>query len=226
MLHKFADESSLFLAAAEYFTRIANESIRARGRFVVALSGGSTPQKLFHHLSKQPFSLAADQSKFFIFFSDERLVSLSSKDSNAGNAIRNWLADSDVPREQIFIADTSLTPELAATAYENEIRTVLNDDPVFDLIMLGMGADGHTASLFPGSPVTQAQRAMVAPVTSVAIPRLTFTPPLINAAHHRMFLIAGKDKSGTLKQVHDPAADPAQYPAALFADNADWFVCV
>jgi len=211
--------SELHRTGADEFTRCAREAISARGLFAVALAGGSTP--------KGAYSLiAADQKdpakrlpwdKIHIFFSDERNVPPDDKESNYRMANESLLSKVPVPQQNVHRIPAELDANAAASQYEAELRNFFkpkpHDWPRFDLIMLGMGPDGHTASLFPGSAaLNENSRLVVANwVEKFRTFRITFTFPVINHAAEVMFLVAGEDKAPVLKEVLHGKEDV--YPA-------------
>lgn len=207
-----ADLSALSRAAADEFTQSARDAIAARGRFVVALSGGSTPQGA-HSL------IAADQNdpakrlpweKVHIFFGDERHVPPTDPQSNYRSANETLLSKIPIPPQNVHRIHAELDAVLAANQYEQELRNFFQipagDWPRFDLIMLGLGPDGHTASLFPQTAALQENSRWVVAnwVEKFNSYRITFTFPIINNAKQVMFLVAGGDKAEILKKVLQP----------------------
>jgi 6-phosphogluconolactonase len=206
----------LFEAAASEFTAQASAAIRARGRFTVALSGGSTPKRLYGLLATKP-NIPWD--KIYFFWGDERHVPPDHPESNYRMVYEALLSKVPVPPENIFRIHTEdKDAAAAALQYEQTLKDFFHlspgEFPRFDLILLGMGPDGHTASLFPGSPaLSERQRLVVAnPVEKFHTDRLTFTFPVLNAAATVMFLASGPDKAPMLHEVlENRAADlPSQ----------------
>jgi 6-phosphogluconolactonase len=197
--------------AAQRFVAIAAEAIATRGRFVVALAGGSTPRGLYARLAAEPFRSRVNWLKSWIFLGDERCVPATDRESNYLMAYETLLAHVPVPSGQIFrIRGEDPDAALAAAEYEGKLRLVFEPAPVrFDLILLGMGVDGHTASLFPGSPVLDENEKLAAAVDvrAAAVPRrITLTLPVLNAARHVLFLVAGSEKArGVAAAVRNPA---------------------
>lgn len=223
-LRVFPDPDTLAVAGAELFCELGGEAIGQRGRFAVALAGGSTPRAMFQLLAVEPHRSAIDWSTLQVFWSDERAVPPDDAQSNYRMAREALLERVPVPPGQIhrMPADTaSLTA--AAAEYAAEIQDVLGngpaDAPWFDLIMLGMGDDGHTASLFPETEALDAHDRIVAPnyVPKLDAHRMTFTPKLINAAANVLFLIAGTGKAGALQAVLEGPRQPRRYPSQLVA---------
>lgn len=195
----------LFEAAAAEFTAQASAAIRARGRFTVALSGGSTPKRLYALLATKP-NIPWD--KIYFFWGDERHVPPDHPESNYRMVYEALLSKVPVPPENIFRVHTEERDAAgAALQYEQTLKDFFQlspgEFPRFDLILLGMGPDGHTASLFPGSPaLNERQRLVVAnPVEKFHTDRLTFTFPVLNAAATVMFLASGPDKAPMLHEV-------------------------
>ena len=198
-LQIYDDSESLARAAAERFLSLARMAVALRGKFLVALAGGSTPERLYTLLASPEYASRVPWGCTFLFWGDERLVPLSDPDSNFGLVQRTLLSGVSVPKEQVFPVPTELsTPEESADAYEQTLRRVLGNTPVFDLVLLGLGDDGHTASLFPGLPaLTETERLVVATPPGVLPPphpRVTLTFPAINAARQVLFLVSGQKK--------------------------------
>jgi 6-phosphogluconolactonase len=211
--------ADLFHAAAEEFVRTGKAAIAARGRFTVALSGGSTPKSLYSLLAAQHG--AFDWNHTFLFFGDERHVPPDHPDSNYGMVNEALLTKIFIPAENIFRIKAE-KPDAAAAAleYENELRHFFalksGEFPGFDLILLGMGPDGHTASLFPGSEGLKEQSRLVIAnwVEKFNTHRITFTFPVLNHAAQVMFLASGRDKAEMVQQVLEGKGIPP-YPSKL-----------
>jgi len=204
-----SDLAELHRAGADEFIRCAREAISARGRFVVSLAGGSTPKGAYALTAgdqKDP-AKRLPWDKIHLFFSDERNVPPDDKESNYRMANESLLSKVPVPTENVHRIPAELDPSTAATQYEAELRNFFKpkpgDWPRFDLFMLGMGPDGHTASLFPGSTaLNENSRWVVANwVEKFKTYRITFTFPVINHAAQVMFFVAGEDKAPVLKEV-------------------------
>jgi 6-phosphogluconolactonase len=217
----FEDLDSLSAAAAELIGEASSAAIAERGRFVVALAGGSTPRRLYVLLAEQPWRDQLDWARWHVFLGDERMAPLDDPQSNFRMAHDALLAHVPIPAAQIHRPRTNLG-DVVATAldYDERIRAFFGDGPEpprFDLVLLGMGSDGHTASLFPGKPaLAEAERLVVASPPGVlppAIDRITFTFPLLNAARTVCFLVAGADKAPALQAMR-VAAIPERPPAA------------
>lgn len=200
--------------AARRFVAAACQSVADHGEFRVALSGGSTPRALFAALASDPFRDQAPWDRMQIFFSDERFVLPDSDQSNYHSAQEGLLSRVPVPERRIHrVATVDIRPEQSAELYEEGIRRVFHVDrvtvPAFDLILLGMGPDGHTASLFPDTPALRVHDRLVVPnfVPRLDAWRITFTYPLLNAAHLVTFLVQGEDKHKALTAVLSGRSD-------------------
>lgn len=193
-------------SAAELFAEIADHAILQRGSFQVALSGGSTPKLLYRVLAGDEYRGRIDWADVHVYFSDERFVPPDSDESNFHTASLGLLSKVPIPESHIHLVPTTdVEPAEAADIYERTIRDGVpgEDMPKFDLIFLGMGPDGHTASLFPETEALRVQDRFVVPnfVPKLNSWRITFTYPLINAAHTVAFLVAGDDKSGPVRDI-------------------------
>ncbi len=204
------DAAALAEAAADLFARLAAEAIAARGRFNVALSGGSTPRVLHARLSAPDAKRAArlDWTRVHVFWGDERCVPPDHPDSNYRMARETLLDRVPLPAANVHRIHGELPPERAAAEYERALRAYFGDGslPRFDLILLGLGEDGHTASLFPGSAALgEAARWAVAVPHSdpppPPLPRVSLTLPVLNAAAQVVFLVSGAGKAQRLAQV-------------------------
>lgn len=223
----------LFAAAAEEVLRDAEEAVRERGRFTIALSGGSTPKSLFHLLATNARA-ALPWDRMYFFWGDERHVPPTDPDSNYRMADETMLSKVPVPAGNVFrVAAENPDASAAAEAYEQTLRKFfqLQPDgvPRFDLILLGMGPDGHTASLFPGTAALQEKSRLVVAnwVDKLKTHRLSLTLPVLNAARCVSFLVSGTDKAAMLKTVLEENVPGEQYPAKLVAPSDGrliWFL--
>lgn len=201
--------------AAKFIADTLSTTIRERGRVTIALSGGSTPKPVFAALVNE-YRLTVDWSKVLFFWSDERYVPGESADSNQPMAYESLLTPLGIDPAQIYPVPTdSDSPDKAARIYADTIRVVLGEDPAFDLVLLGMGDDGHTASLFPNTAALNADdRALVVAnhVPQVKnTERITFTFGLINAARVVLFLVSGAGKAEIVEKVL--ISEPGMYPS-------------
>lgn len=233
------DTAALYRAGAEAFAAAAAEAMAARGRFAVALSGGSTPKGLFALLAGDAALRATvPWERLHIFWGDERPVGPDHADSNYRMAREALLAHVPIPAAQIHrIRGEAPDPAQAAAEYEATLREALGTvadgsadaPPVFDLVLLGMGPDGHTASLFPGTTALAETRRLVVSnwVGKLDSERITLTAPALNAARHVLFLVGGDDKAPALKSVLEGPFEPQQLPAQLIhpeAGTLTWLV--
>lgn len=212
--HILKNGEALARAATNHFIALANEAINERGRFSVALSGGSTPKRM-HALLASEFKNEVDWSKVYIFFGDERFLAPYDADSNYYMADETLLSKVDIPAENVFPFITlEVTPEESAEIYEGELKRFFESElPQLDLIFLGMGEDGHTASLFPDNDVTlNPPDGLVAAVHNSPKPppdRMTLTLNTLNAAKNVIFLVGGEGKRDALKRIENGEALPA-----------------
>jgi len=215
------DEQQVTAAAAELFKSIVNQAVEQRGICRVALAGGTTPHALYQDLARRAISQDVPWSKVEIFMGDERDVPLDHVESNYNMVQRTLLDHLPVQPTRIhpMRADADDLPA-AAEEYECIIRGAFacapDEIPRFDLILLGMGSDGHTASLFPGSEALEERRRLV---VACKIPvlgrwRMTFTYPLINAAHNVILLVTGRDKAEAVEGLMSREGDESDIPAA------------
>lgn len=221
----FADLDALSRAAADDFTALVSSTDRT---FHVALSGGSTPKKLFDELVRRGRA-ALPWERIELWWGDERCVPPDHPDSNYGMTKQHLIDPLELDPAKIHRLEGERPPIQAAADYERALVAALGAPPVFDLVWLGMGPDGHTASLFPHSAGVRDKTSYVianavdSPLTKGPTTRLTITLPVIDAAHHVRFLVGGADKAETLAQV---ARGPSElYPSSLVtAADLVWFV--
>jgi 6-phosphogluconolactonase len=230
MIKVFSNIGELNDFAAEKFVEIVNEAIAKRGQFTVALAGGSTPKSLYQLLTGEKFKDIIDWHKAFFFFGDERNVLPDNDESNFRMANENLFQPLKIKGENIFRWQTELEKtEIIAEKYETAIKVFFklaeNDLPKFDLILLGMGVDGHTASLFPFTEAVKtrngsdglnsnSQKIAVANyVEKLQTTRLTLTFPAINNAANIIFLVAGEDKAEALREVLEGKFEPEKFPS-------------
>jgi len=221
-------------AAADTFEELAKSKAREGKVFTVALSGGSTPVRLFELLASEPYRSQMPWKSIHFFWGDERAVPPDASESNFGTANATLLSKVDVPDENIHRIKGELDDSVvAATEYEAELLRFFGlqqgEVPRFDLVFLGMGPDGHTASLFPGTQaLSEIHRLVVAPwVDRLQAHRITLTLPVLNKAAHALFLVTGQDKAEVLRTVLHGDPDKPHYPAQLIRpENGDltWLV--
>lgn len=217
-------------AAAAFILDVAQEAIAASGRFSIALSGGQTPAGLYKVLATSPYKTALPWKNIFIFWGDERCVPLDDERNNAYQAKNILLDEIEIPAANIHRIQTNLEPEQAAITYEKEIKLFFNGaQQKFDLILLGLGENGHTASIFPGTDSINEKLEGVRAVyvTEEKKYRVSMTAPLINKAHHILFLVTGISKAAVMKNVLTGAYQPAILPAQLIqpiTGKLNWFI--
>ncbi len=208
-------------ALADLFVRCGQEAIETRGRFAVSLSGGTTPKAAYEKLATPAYASALDWSKVQIFFGDERCVRPDSPQSNYKMANEAFLMAVGIPSSNVHRVRGEDDPVDAASAYRTEIVNVLGEEPRFDLVMLGMGPDGHTASLFPGNDPLEADDMLARAVyaSSQKQWRVTLTPRVLNNARTIAFAAEGVGKAAVLKAVREGAYDPTKLPSQIIAPN-------
>ncbi|MFD0752250.1 6-phosphogluconolactonase [Mucilaginibacter calamicampi] len=229
-LNIFQTPDEVVYALAEHFVQVANESIAAGGRFSVALSGGSSPKKVYELLASTSFADRVDWTKTYFFFGDERNVPQDDADSNYLMAKKALFAPLMIEGDNIFAVDTSLTPNEAAQKYAEQIAEFFNDEEMsFDLVLLGLGDDTHTASLFPHTEalndVTPSVKANYLPEKDIY--RITFNAPLINEAKNIAFLVYGESKAPAVYNALEADEDIETYPAQLIdaiIGEVQWFL--
>jgi len=227
LIYKTQDE--LFKDLISYITTIAAKAIRENGRFNFVLTGGNSPKALYELLATR-YKDQIDWTKVYFFFGDERNVMPDHESYNGLMAKKALLDPLHIPAEQIFYVDTTRAPEKAAIEYTKAIQKHFEGaDPIFDLILLGMGDDAHTASLFPGTAILKSREAEVDSVyvDKLSTYRISFTAPLINKASNIAFLVFGTGKAAAAKQVLEGAKNTSLYPAQLIDPidgNVTWFL--
>jgi len=219
-LNVLKSPEDVILNLAHLFVTDAEQAIANTGRFTVALSGGSSPKKLYELLASDDFKNKVDWANVYFFFGDERYVPHTDKDSNY-LMVKTALFDPlKIDSGNIFAVDTSKSPEGAAEAYTESINQFFGSElPAFDLILLGLGDNSHTASLFPHTPVLHDETVSVQSVyvEEVQATRITFTAPLINEGHHIVFLVYGAGKAEAVHHILEDSRNIENYPAQLIA---------
>jgi 6-phosphogluconolactonase len=218
--HLFGDQQALVEAAADRIASAAAEAITARDRFPFVLSGGSTPQPLYARLIQPPYRDGIPWSKTFFFWGDERCVPPDQTDSNYGQAWQALLEPLAIDASQIVRMRGELPPGEAARRYARELELLSNTGrpwPRFDLVLLGMGDDGHIASLFSG-PISPEERkcpvvAVTASYAGRPADRVTLTPRVFNDAREVVFLVKGASKAAAVAAALNPTASPETWPA-------------
>jgi 6-phosphogluconolactonase len=218
----FANPEALTQAAAAEFVRQANQAIQTRGRCAIALSGGSTPKSLYALLATQPWRDQLPWNQVYLFWGDERHVPPSDISSNFRMTQEQLLAQVPIPPENVHrIKAENPDPNVAAAEYEQDLEQFFQfgeqQFPRFDLVLLGMGANGHTASLFPGTAAVHEKSRLVVAlwVDEMSTDRITLTPPVINNAREIIFFVTGTEKAETLKAVLEGPYQPDRLPAQI-----------
>jgi len=229
-----SDPETLAHRSLELFIADAQKAIKARGAFYIAISGGHTPRRFFELLGQAPKAKALPWDRIQLFWVDERIVQPDSQWSNYKLAVDTFLSKVAIPQENIHRIPTEHSDFEAAThIYEETIRNAFgvrkNQIPEFDLIVLGMGAEGHTGSLFPNSYASFDKKdlACVVYVLDEKLNRITLTHPVLRAASHLAVLVSGREKAGILKKVLTSEPDEVRYPIhALWPilDKVTWLV--
>lgn len=223
MIRVYPDLESLSQAAATLLVEQASRAVAVRGRFSVALSGGATPRRTYELLAAPPFKDQAPWHRMHIFWGDERCVPLDDPRSNARMAKDAWLDHVPIPESQIHFLNCAQAPAEAARQYETLLQQFFaGRPPRLDLVLLGLGDNGHTASLFPGTPVLKESERWVAEVyvAEQDLYRVTLTAPFINQAGLVAFLVAGEAKAGVLREVIHGPRNPEHLPAQLIQPEA------
>jgi 6-phosphogluconolactonase len=226
------DLVSLSRAVLEETFPIIQEAVSKRGRFAIALSGGHTPGKMYSLWAQtEQYRNKTPWDRVHLFWGDERFVPADDPRSNYHMARETLISQVPIPAENVHPMPTNLpSPEECARAYETELLKFFGSEPpAFDVQLLGIGDEGHTASLFPGSPALGEKVRWVAAVRVAAEPpqRITLTPVVLNQGRNTFFLVAGEGKRAILSAIRDePASQPSQYPAARIhpAREPVWFL--
>lgn len=211
------DAHALARTLAQRFVDLGRTAIAQRGSFHVALSGGSTPRAAYELLGIDPLRGELSWRDVVVYFGDERCVPPDDDASNYRMARRAFLDTVGIPPANVHRIRGEIDPREAASEYASELRADLGNAPKFDLVLLGLGLDGHTASLFPGTPPETDAGALVRAVyaQSQAMWRVTMTPAVINAARTVVFAVDGGDKASILAAVYDGPVDTRTYPAQV-----------
>jgi 6-phosphogluconolactonase len=234
IIRTFSDVQTLSKAAAAEFVRCSGEAVAARGRFTVALSGGSTPKRLYQILASEPFRAQVDWGRIEFFWGDERCVPPDHADSNYRMAREAMLDHLPIPAEHIHRIEAEREDlDAAARDYEAVIARVFGvraggEPPNFDLALMGMGTNAHTASLFPHTKALDETSRWVVPnrVREINADRMTLTRPIFNRAREVLFVVAGADKAQPLAEVLAGPGDPKRLPSQSIQPDGQllWFV--
>jgi 6-phosphogluconolactonase len=215
----FPNIDALSRAALEQLLSDLREGMQQRGRGAIALSGGHTPEKMYAlWAATEKYRNETDWNRVHLFWGDERYVPQDDPLSNYRMTSEALLAHVPIPAANVHAAPTNLpTPEKAAEVYDQDLRKFFGSAaPAFDVTLLGLGPEGHTASLFPDSAALEEKSRWVVPVQVVAVPpnRLTFTLPVLNSSRNTYFLVAGENKRPILSALRaEPETRPSAYPA-------------
>lgn len=231
-LHILNDINELSKNVADFIVENIQEVLKKKDRFAIALSGGSTPEKLHHLLASETYKNKIDWSRLHVFWGDERFVPFNDSRNNAKMVFDTLLNFVPVPKEQIHIMQTeNISPEKSAEAYEKILDQYFLKSPnTFDLIILGMGDDAHTLSLFPGKTEVifeEKRQAVSLWLESQNMYRITLTHPIANKASVIVFLASGNKKAKALAHVLNGNYDPALYPSQIINPvngELHWFV--
>lgn len=230
-IHIFENAEAVAQAAAQHIIELARLCIAKKGRFSLALAGGSTPKRIYEMLATDTFATQVNWSKVHIFFGDERTVAPDHADSNFRMANEALLSHVELPAQNVHRINGVGDAAANASLYESELKEFFGDVefPRFDLIMLGMGDDGHTASLFPHSAaLNETQKWVTANwVEKFETFRITLTAPVINHAAHIMFIVTGAGKTDRLPEVLRGERDTERLPSQLIQPvngTLDWYV--
>jgi 6-phosphogluconolactonase len=228
-LHVFSDAQALARALADLFIDVGNTAMANRGNFRVALAGGETPRAAYELLAQEPRRDQISWSDVFVYFGDERCVPPTDEQSNYLMAYKAFLSSVPIPPANVHRMVGEIEPGHAANEYASVIRDDLKDPPRLDLVMLGIGPDGHTASLFPGTPPDKDDHALIRAVYSEerAQWRITMTPRLINLARTIVFGVEGAGKAEILASVLEGPRDTTRYPAQVVQPSSGrllWYV--
>jgi len=215
------DLEAISYKAAEIFLNLSQSSLPSKERLAVALSGGSTPRRFYRLLGSDPYRNQVEWHRIHFFWVDERCVPKEYEESNFKTVYDPLLSRVPVPEENIHRIRGEEGPEEAAREYDDAIKAFFGgtEIPVFDLIILGMGEDGHTASLFPGSEALREKKRLAVPVYKGGqeIHRVTLTFPVLNNASQVLFLVSGRSKSKVLAEIFEGGDNRNRYPAGLVA---------
>jgi 6-phosphogluconolactonase len=216
----YKDIDSLSLAAADNFSQAADQAKQERKRLLVALSGGSTPKRLFQILSRPPYAQRLLWEQIHFFWCDERLVPPDHPESNFGQALKLLFSQVKIPGENLHRILGEAAPVHAVEQYRKLLLSFSEGDlswPRFDLAYLGLGADGHTASLFPGAISPEERRSPVMAVTADyqgrPTDRVTLTPVALNSARNVIFMVSGRDKAHAVSETINGSRNQEQCPA-------------
>ena len=230
-INVYTDINELLNALAENICSTAQAAIRERGQFNFVLAGGNSPKKLYELLASEKFSNKIDWDRTYFFFGDERFVPENDPQRNYLMVKKALFVPLKIKNSNVFNVDTSESPETAALRYDKSIRSHFKEKTVeFDFVLLGLGDNAHTASLFPNTTVLEETDATIKAVyvKEVNMYRITMTAPLINQARNIAFLVYGKDKAAAIYHVlNDSKGTINEYPARLISSDkhkTHWYI--
>jgi 6-phosphogluconolactonase len=239
-IKEFDEHIKLSEKAAEHIISLANDCVKDHGYFTMALSGGNSPVQIYDRLGDPPLKDKMPWSNTLIFWGDDRYLLPGDRESNYHIAYEAMISKINIPQKNVFRIPTEVSPiELAASLYETIMRKVFvklkaidreKKLPVFDLVILGVGKDGHTASLFPGHKAVNEKEKWVTFVKAHARitlrERITMTLPVINAAKNIMFIISGEGKGDMIKNILSDSGPGKVYPATMIKPDGQtvWFI--
>ena len=222
MICIYDDIDLLSKAAAGIFAEEALKAVKHKGYFAVLLAGGETPDRTYQLLSQEPYRTAIPWKNVHFFWGDERCVPFNDPRNNAFTAHRALINKIPISEDQVHLIQSELMPSEAADDYESQLRSFFSSSiPVFDLVFLGLGEDGHTASLFPGKVDYPEDRCVVITQRDGEdICRISLTPAIINMSAKVLFLVSGKNKATVLNDVLNGPYNPLKLPAQLIKPSA------
>lgn len=229
-LHIYDTEAAVIKALADFFVATVNAAIRKNDECSVVLSGGNSPKKLYQLLASEEYKNEVDWSRVSFFFGDERYVPFDHPDNNGLMAKQTLFDPLQIRESKIFYIGTSLSPEHDAANYTDNVFTYFGErQPKFDLVLLGLGDNSHTASLFPYTDVLHEKKAIIRPVflPEQKVYRITMTASLINEAQKIAFLVYGKSKAGAVHHILKDEKNIELYPAQLIQPldgTVNWFL--
>ena len=229
-LHIFDDKEILSEQLAEWICDLISDTLKHQQFFTIVLSGGGTPKILYQKLASEKYKTRIDWQRIHVFWGDERVVPFSDERNNAKMAFDFLLNQVDIPASQIHIMRTDIEPNFAVAEYRKKLHTFFDSTGhSFDLVLLGMGDDGHTLSLFPGSLLINEDSRWVNSVYNEQqqMYRITLMPLLVNKAGKVVFMVDGEKKAGVLEKVLEGEYKPAEFPAQLISpENGElhWFL--
>lgn len=218
MIKVFKNADELSKTAAEIISEISIRSVEIKGSFSLVLSGGSSPKQTYKYLTHSTYKDKIPWDKTYLFWGDERFVPEDDPQNNYGSSKDILLRKIPISPSQVFPIPTKSEPSDSALQYENKIKEFFkNSTPSFDLILLGLGSNAHTASLFPNTEVLNDDIRLVKEVfvEEVKMYRITMTAQLINSAKNILFLVFGEDKAKAVSKVIEGYYDPQNFPAQL-----------